>query len=448
VRVIIVGAGEVGYYVADRLAKEQHDVVIVDVAPERLEYVESHLDVAVLEGSGASPAALERAGIRDAGLLLAVTSVDEVNLVTCMSAPARPGLVKVARVSNPDFYEERASLQPGAFGVDLLINPERELALEAFRLLQSTAASDVVVFAGGAVQLLGLWVTDTAPIAGRQLATVGTGDAEPQLLTVAVERDGATLIPTGATEIRPGDHVYVIAPASAIPRALELTGHHHEKPQRVMLAGGSVETYYLARLLQQHGLDTVAIVEDRERAQELAEKLARTLVLNGSVTDVELLELEGVGGMDAFLALTDYDETNIIASLVAKHAGAKQVITLVNKSDYVALARRIGLDAAVSPRLSAASALLRYVRRGSVQRVATLQANDAEVLSLAVTASSPIVGRPLADAAFPDGAIVGAILRGHTVIVPRGRDALRVGDTAIVFALPDAVAAVTRIFPS
>jgi len=448
VRVIIVGAGEVGYHVADRLAKEQHDVVVVDVAPERLDYVESHLDVAIVEGSGASPAALERAGIRDAGLLLAVTSVDEVNLVTCMSAPARPGLVKVARVSNPDFYEERSALQPGSFGVDMLINPERELALEAFRLLQSTAASDVVVFAGGAVQLLGLWVTEGAPIAGQPLARIGAGLVGAQLLTVAVERDERTIIPTGSTEIRAGDHVYVIAPAADIPRALELTGHRHEKAQRVMLGGGSVETYYMAQLLQQHGLDTIAIVEDRDRALELAEKLDRTLVLNGNVTDVELLELEGVGGMDAFLALTDYDETNIIASLVAKHAGAKQVITLVNKSDYVTLARRIGLDVAVSPRLSAANALLRYVRRGSVQRVATLQANDAEVLSLAVTAGSPVVGRPLAEAEFPPGAIVGAILRGQHVVVPTGRDTLRVGDAAIVFALPDAVGPVTRLFPT
>lgn len=447
-RVIIVGAGEVGYHVADRLAKEQHDVVVVDVAPERLDYVESHLDVAIVEGSGASPAALERAGIRDAGLLLAVTSVDEVNLVTCMSAPPRPGLVKVARVSNPDFYEERSALQPGSFGVDMLINPERELALEAFRLLQSTAASDVVVFAGGAVQLLGLWVTEGAPIAGQPLSRIGAGLGGAQLLTVAVERDEQTIIPTGSTEIRAGDHVYVIAPAADIPRALELTGHRHEKAQRVMLGGGSVETYYMAQLLQQHGLDTIAIVEDRDRALELAEKLDRTLVLNGNVTDVELLELEGVGGMDAFLALTDYDETNIIASLVAKHAGAKQVITLVNKSDYVTLARRIGLDVAVSPRLSAANALLRYVRRGSVQRVATLQANDAEVLSLAVTAGSPVVGRPLAEAEFPPGAIVGAILRGQHVVVPTGRDALRVGDAAIVFALPDAVGPVTRLFPT
>jgi trk system potassium uptake protein TrkA len=171
-------------------------------------------------------------------------------------------------------------------------------------------------------------------------------------------------------------------------------------------------------------------------------------VLNAAATDVELLELEGVGGMDAFVAFTDYDETNIIASLVARHAGAKQVITLVNKSDYVSLARRIGLDAAVSPRLSAANAILRYVRRGSVTRVATLKDNDAEVMAVAVSGASPLVGRPLAEVGFPEGAIVGAVVRGSRVLVPRGTDALEAGDNAIVFALPSAVGRVVDLFPS
>jgi trk system potassium uptake protein TrkA len=446
--VIVVGAGEVGFHVADRLSKEQHDVVVVDVAPERLDYVSSHIDVAVVEGSGASPSVLKRAGLKDARLLLAVTSVDEVNLVCCMAARGGSELVRVARVSNPDFYEERAPLQPDLFGVNLLINPERELALETFRLLQSTAATDLIVFAQGAVQLLGLKVNEGAPVAGHTLAQIGAQEGHRRLLTVAVERDGTTLVPTGATEVRAGDHVYIIAASSEIPRALALTGHERSEVRRVMLAGGTVETYYLAKLLQQHGVQAIAVVEDRARAQEFAEKLDRTLVLNGDVTDIELLELEGVGGMDAFVALTDYDETNIIASLVAKHAGAKQVITLVNKSDYLPLAKRVGLEVAVSPRLSAANAILRYVRRGSVTRVATFRDIDAEVMSLSVMAGSPVVGRSLAELGFPDGAIVGAILRAGGVIVPSGDDVLRVGDSAIVFALPDAVKPVIGLFPS
>lgn len=445
-RVIVVGAGEVGYQVAQRLSGERHDVVVIDVNPDRLEYVQSHLDVAVIEGSAVSPAVLQRAGIGEAGLLAAVTNIDEVNLVCCMSARSRPGLIKIARISNPDFYAEGGHLQPELFGVDVMINPERELALETFRLLQSTAATDIAVFAGGAVQLIGLPVTDGAPIAGRRLAEIGAAEHGSALLTVAIQRDGQTLVPTGASDIRAGDHVYVVAATAAIPRVLELCGYRHADVQRVMIAGGSVEAFYLAQLLRHHGVQAILIVQDRERAQELAEKLDRALVLNGDATDAELLELEGVGGADAFVALTEQDESNILSSLLAKHAGAKQVITLVNRIEYVPLVRRIGLDTAVSPRLSAAAAILRYVRRGGVTRVATLKEIDAEAIGFVVAAGSRVIGRPLAEIDFPEGALVAAIVRRGDVTVPRGTDQLQAGDTAIVFALPDAVEPVVKLF--
>ncbi|MEE8571784.1 MAG: NAD-binding protein, partial [Gemmatimonadota bacterium] len=188
--IVVVGAGEVGYHVAERLSNQQHDVVIVDVEGQRLDYVVNHLDVAVVEGSGTSTAVLEEAGLKKAGLLLAVTNTDEVNLVSCMSARAVSGLMKVARVSNPDFYRDTRNLKPDAFGVDVLINPERELALETMRLLQSTAATDVAVFAGGAVQLLGYVVPEHAPIVGRTLIELATEEGHRPILLVAVERDG------------------------------------------------------------------------------------------------------------------------------------------------------------------------------------------------------------------------------------------------------------------
>lgn len=446
--VVIVGAGEVGYHVAEKLANERHDVVVVDIDPGRLEYVSSHLDVAVVEGSGASPAVLERAGVGKAGLLLAVTSMDEVNLVCCMSARSASDTVKIARVSNPDFYGHDGYVRPDVFGVDVLINPERELALETMRLLQSTAATDIATFAGGAVQLIGLTVTPEAPIAGRRLAEVGTELGDRPMLTVAIQRDGETIVPTGTTELHVDDHLYVVTTAAEIPRALELCGYERALVRRVMIAGGSVEAFYLAELLAQHGVQATMLVHERARAQELAERLDKALVLHGDATDVELLEMEGVGGVDAFVALTEEDDTNILSSLLAKDAGAKQVITLVNKSEYVPLARRIGLDAAVSPRLSAANAILRYVRRGTVTRVATFKGSDAEAIAFTVSANSPLVGRPLAEASFPRGAIVAAVVRGSSVTVPRGKDALAAGDTVVVFALPDAVKRVTELFPS
>jgi len=446
--IIVVGAGEVGYHVADRLASQQHDVVIVDVDADRLEYIANHLDVAVVEGSGTSTAVLEEAGVQRAGLLLAVTNVDEVNLVSCMSAREVHGLTKVARVSNPDFYRDTRNLKPETFGVDVLINPERELALETMRLLQSTAATDIAVFAGGAVQLLGYVVPDGAPVAGHTLRELAERYGDRPILTVAIVRDGETIVPTGATEIRAGDQLYVAAKSDDVGASLDLLGYAPSVVRRVIITGGSTEAYYLSKLLQQHRVQTTLLIADRQRAQELAEELNSVLVLHGDATDVELLELEGVGGADAFIALTDGDETNILSSLVAKRAGARQVITLVNKRDYMPLARHIGLDAAVSPRLSAANAILRYVRRGTVTRVATFAGSDAEAIAFEVTERSPLAGKALAEVDFPDGAIVAAIVHGQGVVVPRGGDRVSAGDTCIVFALPRAVQAVTEFFPS
>lgn len=445
-RVVVVGVGEVGYHVADRLSQEGHDVVVVDMSANRLDYVHSHLDVATVEGSGASPAVLEKAGIADAGLLVAVSNVDEVNLVCCASAREHAKLVRIARVSNPDFYTERNQLEAGRFGVDVMINPERELALETLRLLQITVASDVAEFAGGAVQLLRLKVLEDAPVAGRQLVDIGKDVSAAPILTVGLERDGDMIVPRGTSVVHGGDYIYVAAAREALSRVLSLCGYEHSQLNRVMIAGGSHEAFYLARLLAQYRVQNILVVKERERAQELAEKLDRSLVLNADATDVELLELEGVGDVDAFVALTDEDETNILSSLVAKHAGAKQVVTLVNKVDYLPLAKRIGLDAAVSPRLSAANAILRHVRRGTVTRIATLKDSDAEAMSFKVSATSAIVGRPLQEVDFPDGAIVATIVRGNRVIVPRGRDAIQVGDTTIVFALPAAVKQVAELF--
>jgi len=450
VRVVVVGAGEVGYHVADRLSNEKHDVVVVDIVPERLEYVQTHLDVAVVEGSGASPSVMEMAGIRKAGLLTAVTSIDEINLVCCMSVRGSKELVKVARVSNPDFYADGAHLRPELFGVDVMINPERELAIETIQLLAATAATDVAAFAGGAVQVVGLKVTDDAPIAGRTFASIGSETGSRAMLTVALSRDEETIVPSGSTRVMAGDQLYFVATDATISHSLEMCGYHQQVVHRVMIAGGSHEAYYLAQLLRQHRGQAIMLVKERDRAQELAEKLDQALVLNGDATDVELLEMEGVGGVSAFVALTDHDETNIIAALLAKHAGAKQVVTLVNKMDFMMVAKLIGLETVVSPRLSAANAILRYVRRGSVTRVATFKESDAEAIEFEVSAESPLIGHKLAEVAFPEGAIVAAIVReaGAEAIVPRGDDELREGDTAVVFALPAAVGPVTELFPS
>ncbi len=449
-RAIIIGAGEVGYYVADRLSNEQHDVVVVDVDSDRLAYVETHLDVAVLEGSGANQSVLQEAGIDGAGLLVAVTSVDEVNLVCAMSAREHKNLLRVARVSNPDFYENGEALDPGRFGVDLLINPERELAAETFRLIQSSAASDLQFFANDAVALVGVVVQEGSFTDGKSLAEIGDTVGLARQLVVAVQRDGETIVPEGDTRLQAGDLAYVTTARSEVFNVLKLAGHERSSLRRVMLAGSSLEAYYLAKILEEHDVQTTLLVSDPDRAHELAEKLEKTLILKGDPTEVELLEFEGVAEVDSFVALTDEDDKNIISSLVARDLGARQVITLVNKTDYLPLARHIGLDAAVSPRISAANAVLRYVRRGSITRVAALKDCNAEMISFIVAADAPVANQRLADIDFPDDSLVAAIVResGRKMRIPRGADILRPGDEAIVFALGHSVPDVTKLFPS
>jgi trk system potassium uptake protein TrkA len=332
--------------------------------------------------------------------------------------------------------------------VDVLINPERELAVETFRLLQSTAATDLTVFADGKVQLIGLTVLEGSPVDGRTLGGLAIAKENRSLLAVAVERDGETIIPNGSTELRAHDHVYVVATEAEIPTALELTGHARTELRQVLIAGPSREAFYLARLLDQHGVHGTLLVPDPEVAREFAERLEHTLILQGDATDVELMEFEGAGESDAFVALTEEDEANIISSLVARDLGVRQIITLVNRTDYLPLARRIGLETAVSPRISAANAILRYVRRGSVSRVAVFKDSDAEVISFAVAANSPLVGRPLEEIEFPEHAILAAIVHDEEVVIPRGSDRLQAGDEAIVFALADAVSDVMALFPS
>lgn len=447
-RIIIVGAGEVGYHVAERLANELHDVVVVDVDQDRLDYVESHIDVAVVEGSGVNVSVLEEAGIAQAGLLLAVTSVDEVNLVSCMSVPARRGLTKVARVSNPDFYRGGEALRPSRFGVDVLINPERELALETFGLLESTAATDLTLFAGGTVQLIGLTILEGAPADGKTLHELGRKVGNRSVLAVAIDRDGQTIIPSGETVVRAYDHVYAVAAEDKIGVTLEVCGYAKQKLRRVMISGHSREAFYLARLLEQHGVEGTVLVSDPEMAHEFAVRLERTLILQGDATDVELLEFEGVAETDAFVAFTDEDEMNIISSLVARDLGVKQVITLLNRTDYLPLARRIGLETAVSPRIAAANAILQHVRRGSIRNVAVFKDVDAEVIDFVVAADNPLAGIPIEKIEFPDDAILAAIVRDDDMHIPRGSDTLEPGDEAIVFALSSAVGEVTRLFPS
>ncbi len=445
-RVVVVGAGEVGFHLADRLSQEGQDVVVVDRDPERAERASEQLDVLTVLGNGASIPVLEEAGIREARILLAVTSQDEVNLISCLAASRLGVQYTIARVSNPEYHARGSVLSRERLGIDLMINPEREAARETLQLLQSAAATDVANFADGRVQLVGLVVREGAKVAGRTLAQLGRELQGYRYVTVAIVRDGETTIPDGRATIEAGDHIYVLSPTAEVASLPPLAGYEPFELRRVMIAGGSPEGEYLAELLADRGIPCTVLDNDRRRCLELAEALPSALVLHGDATDLDLLEMEGVAGMDGFVAATRQDEVNLLASLLAKTVGARKVVSLIQKFEYLPLVPRVGLDAAVSPRMSTVNAILRYVRRGRVMTVATLKGIEAEAIEFRVSGDAPVAGRSLEELDFPEGAVVGTIIRGDAIILPRGPDRILPGDEVIVFALPEAIPAVEGLF--
>ncbi|HSG80726.1 MAG TPA: Trk system potassium transporter TrkA [Gemmatimonadota bacterium] len=446
-RILIVGAGAVGYHLAEHLSEEgRHDIVLVDQDAERLEYAQEQLDILTVVGNGASLGVLEKAGIAKAQLLAAVTNVDEVNLVACMSAAPYDLKVKVARVSNPDYFQDTSRLRSAQQGVDVMINPELECARETFQLLQSEAAMEIAFFAGGRVQVMGLRIQPDATIVGKTLAEVAAGIEDRRFLTAAIQRHEETIIPRGDNRFEVGDEVYIIGDPKQMPQVLELAGYREFRLRRVMIAGGSRTAIYLAKMLEEHGIECTIIEADRHTAAKLAETLTKTLILHGDATDMELLEMEGVEGIDGFVVLTGNDDTNMLASLLAKDKGVRKVVSLINKIEYIDLVDKVGIDAAVSPRLSAVNTILRYVRRGTVTGVAALRGVDAEVIEFEIKPGSRIAGKTLEEIDFPKKSLVGSITRGDEVIVALGTATLMSGDRVTVLARPDAVEAVEKLF--
>ncbi len=445
-KVLIVGGGEVGFHLARRLSEENQDVILIESDPERADFATQQLDVLTITGNGASLPVLERAGVRGARMLLAVTSQDEVNLISCLAASRMGVRYTIARVSNPEYYERGSVLSREALGIDLLINPERECALETYQLLLSAAATDVAQFADGRVQLLGIVVREGAPVAGKTLAEIGQELREFHFVTAAIVKDGRTIIPRGSDRIDAGDQIYLLSPTSEVQSVPPLAGYEHHPLRRVMIAGGSTEGEYLAELLEDNNVECTILDHDRRRCLELAERLPRSLVLHADATDLELLEMEGVSGIDGFVAATGHDETNMLSSLLAKTVGARKVVSLVNKFDYLPIVTKVGIDAAVSPRMATVNAILRYVRRGRVMTVATLKGIDAEAIEFSVAEGAQVAGQALKDLHFPKGALIGTIIRGDEIIIPRGDDQILPGDEVIVFALPGAISEIERRF--
>ncbi|MCS7280784.1 MAG: Trk system potassium transporter TrkA [Desulfobacterota bacterium] len=438
-KIVIIGAGEVGYQIADKLSKEGHDIVVVEKDRERCQKIEESIDVAVIHGDGASQSTLYEAGAKSADMLIAATSVDEVNLLSCLIASKLGVRRKIARVRNPEYYSESSVLKKEDLGVDLMINPEFEVAEEITRLLIRSVASEIIEFEDGKILMVGLKVDQDAPIINKQLKSLGTENQRKKFRVVAICKNNKTIIPHGDEYISKNDQVFVVTKREGLDELLEMAGKKDSALKKVMILGGGRIGRKVAENLEKRDIKVTLLESDRERSLEVASALKKCTVINLNGAEIDALAREGITNMDALVATTSDDETNIITCLFAKHLGIKKTIALVNKTVYMPLMPVIGIDSTVNVRLSTANAILRFLRKGDVVSVATFHGIDAEAIEIKVGRDSKMVNKPLKELKFPEGSLVAAIIKENEVIVPYGDTVIEPGNRVILFALPHAI---------
>jgi trk system potassium uptake protein len=438
-RTIVIGAGEVGYHIAERLSREGHNVVVIEQDSGTRARVQDELDVMTVEGSGSSPRVLEEAGVREAGLLIAVADIDEVNVVACLLAKEYGVATRIARVRDPDFSESEFLDRGKRLGIDLLINPNIVVAEEILDLIKTPAAAEVGKFAEGRVLMLGIQVPSGAPILDRPLHHLRSFHATTPFLIVAVLREGTFILPDGETVLREGDHIYFVSKRESVNPILTLLGKHESIVERVMVVGGGRMGLRIAQLLESERYAVKLIERRQERCEELSRLLTDTLILHGDGTDARTLVEEGIAEMDAVVAVTDDEATNILAALLAKEQGAKKVMALIKRPQLLHLLPHLGIDAAISPRTLAAGVILKYVRKGKVLSIFEMPESDAETLEMVVAPRSRVAGKAIRDAGLPSGAIVGAVVHRGEIAIPRGDTVFRPDDHVVIFALPSAI---------
>lgn len=442
-KIVIVGAGAVGSIVAQRLSQERHDVTLVESEERIVATAQQTLDCLVLPGNGASYQVLQEAGVEKTDILIAVTNVDEINILACMQA-ARLGVeTKVARVRSNEYYVDDA---PAFDGIDAMINPDRVAVQEIHELLLKKAATDIYEFADQRVQVLGAKVGAGSRVADKSLSEIEQEVGTRWALVATITREHRTIIPCGEDVLQEGDQVFLVGRVGKIAEALQYFSPPSHPVESVMVAGANRIGIALADDLAHEGITVKLVDSDPARATRASNRVEKALVLNGDPTDVEFLESEGISEMDGFVAVTDDEEMNLASTLLAKYHGARKTVCLIKRPNYVPLASTIGVDAAVSPRLATANAIMGYFRQGNVLSHTTLRDNDAEVLELEASENSPLLNRPLADLDFPRGAIVAAVIKPYQVVIPRGGDIIEPGDKVLVFALPRVVRTVEKLF--
>lgn len=444
-RIIIAGAGDVGFHLAKLLAFEKQDIILIDKDADALSQAGSSLDVGTIKGSSTSYQVLEEADVMNADLLIAVTSSEETNLTTAMIGKHLGAKKTIARIENVEFLLSKDKLDLKELGIDEIISPESLAAKEIKRLLKEVALTDTFDFDQGRLSLVGVTIDEHSQLRNKTMIEAARLNPDQNFVTVAILRRNSTIIPHGENKFLEGDHAYFVAQPDGVDRVLALSGKRKQEIKNIMILGGSKVGFHAAKRLSRK-YNVKLIERDKEKCFELADQLKNVMVICGDGRDLELLEEEGIEEMDAFIAVTGNSETNIISCLVAKNKHVKKTISLVENIDYIHISQNIGVDTMINKKLIAANFIFRYIRQGEVISLTSIHGVEAEILEFIVKAGSKITEREIKALDFPKGAIIGGVVRngvGHTTM---GDFQFRPKDRAVVLCRPECIRAVEQFF--
>ena len=448
-RAIVIGAGEVGFDVARMLSIEQNDVVVIDRDADAARAVRDRLDVMTIVGNGTSADVLEEAGVRKVDMLIAVTALDEVNIIACMLADRLGVRTTIARVRSNELTRTRSVLKTSDFGIGLVIHPEESAANEVVRLIRRASATDVLPLADGRLVLMGIRLDPGSPVIGTSLRDLAEEHGRVRFRVMGISRGIRTILPGGYDTLQKNDQVFLLSRPKYLGYLSGVLGKSEKRMHHVMILGGTQVGSKVALQLASEKNKQVKLVEpNRARAELLAEELRNVLVIHGDSTDIDLLVQEGLGEMDAFVAVTNDEESNLVTCLMAKHLGVAKTVALLSKGAYIPISHSIGLDAAVSKKLAVSREILRFLRGQHVKSVATIPGLDAEIIEIEAAPRSYVTTRPVSELSLPSGVLIGAVTSKGRVDVAAGDTRIDAGDRAIVFAIPSLVDEIERKFDS
>lgn len=449
-RVIVCGAGRVGYGIARRLARENNDVTVIDQSKELIRTVSERLDVRGVVGNGAYPEVLSEAGAREADMIVAVTYSDEVNMISCQIAHTLFNVpTKIARIRAAGYLDPRYSdlFSRVHIPIDVIISPEREVSEAIIQRMSTPGAFEIKSFVDGKVWAVGVKLREDCPIINTPLRQVAELFPDLKITIVGIKREGEMWRAHSEDQLSVGDEVFFISDRDDVTRALEIMGEAERQARRVIVIGGGNIGLHVASGLEKLGAMKIRLIErDKARAEAIAEQLERTIVLQGDGLDRALLREAGAADAETVVAVTDNDQVNILASVVAKREGARRSMALLNDQDYGAVSEAVGIDRFIDPRATTVSTILQHIRRGRIKGVYTLSDGQAEIVDAIALETSPLVNKPLREANLPEGVMIGAVFRDGVVSMPTGDMVINAGDRVVLMALRDYVKDVEQMF--